>query len=207
MPPTIRTRTLAASIAAVLALGGLAACGSDSDTTASDTTAAKGELTVTDVWARESPMSAEFGAVYFVITNGTDTEDELVSASVPASVAGEAQIHETVAATDDTDMSTDTSEAASSTRATIGLVHEDTDTTMAGGMSTDTTMAGEGMMTMREVESVAIPAGGTVAFEPGGYHVMLMDLAEPLEAGTTVEVTLTFANAGEIKVSAEVRSS
>jgi copper(I)-binding protein len=66
---------------------------------------------------------------------------------------------------------------------------------------------GEGsMMTMEEVSSVQIPAGGTVAFAPGGYHVMLIDLAQPLKAGETIDLTLGFMNAGSITVKAKVRS-
>ncbi|MFM8380948.1 MAG: copper chaperone PCu(A)C, partial [Actinomycetota bacterium] len=60
-------------------------------------------------------------------------------------------------------------------------------------------------MTMQEVDSIVIPAGDTVQLMPGGYHVMLLDLAGPLELGQMFEVTLTFANAGEIVVMAEVR--
>jgi copper(I)-binding protein len=188
MHPTIRTRTVAASLAAVLALGGLAACGSESSSSSSDTTTGSGELTIADPWARESAMATGNGAVYFVITNDTDAEDELLSASVPSSVAADAQLHET------TEAMTEDTTAGGATGSTMG------------GM-TGSTMAGEAMMTMREVESVAIPAGGTVAFEPGGHHVMLIDLAEPLVAGTTIQVTLTFAHAGEVTVSAEVRAS
>ena len=44
-------------------------------------------------------------------------------------------------------------------------------------------------------------------FEPGGYHVMLIDLVKPLEVGQTVPVTLTFAKAGTIEVTATVRAS
>ena len=75
------------------------------------------------------------------------------------------------------------------------------------GAMSGSTMAGEGMMTMQEVESVPVPAGGTVTFKPGGYHVMLIDLVAPLEVGQTVPLTLTFAKAGRIEVTATVRAS
>ena len=61
------------------------------------------------------------------------------------------------------------------------------------------------MMSMQEVTAVDVPAGGTVMLEPGGYHVMLMQLAEPLVTGATFEVTLSFENAGDMTVSVEVR--
>jgi periplasmic copper chaperone A len=62
-----------------------------------------------------------------------------------------------------------------------------------------------GEMAMREVAGIDLPAGTAVTLEPGGYHVMLLDLASPLEPGTTIEVTLTFEEAGEQTVTVEVR--
>lgn len=66
-------------------------------------------------------------------------------------------------------------------------------------------MEGDTMM-MRRVERIPVPAGGEVVLEPGGYHVMFIDLKEPLQAGTTIEITLEFEKAGEIAVEAEVRA-
>lgn len=68
----------------------------------------------------------------------------------------------------------------------------------------ETTMV-DGTAQMGEVEGVDVPAGGSVTFEPGGYHVMLMDITEPLEVGSTIDVTLTFEGAGDIDVTAEIR--
>jgi len=62
-----------------------------------------------------------------------------------------------------------------------------------------------GMKSMREVERVEIPAGGTAKLEPGGHHVMLMKLARPIAAGDSVPVTLTFERAGEVTVDALAR--
>lgn len=53
-----------------------------------------------------------------------------------------------------------------------------------------------GLMRMRPVEQVEVPANGEVTFEPGGLHVMLIDVHEPLEPGDVVTVTLVF-NTGE----------
>jgi copper(I)-binding protein len=52
-----------------------------------------------------------------------------------------------------------------------------------------------GVMRMRSVERIALPAGKTVELGPGGYHVMLMDLKQPLKEGQKVPVTLTFTDA------------
>lgn len=64
------------------------------------------------------------------------------------------------------------------------------------------TMAMEGtVMRMREVKSIAIAAGETVALRPGeGYHLMLVDLAKPLERGARVPLKLTFEKAGSVDV-------
>jgi copper(I)-binding protein len=64
-----------------------------------------------------------------------------------------------------------------------------------------------GMTGMQPVDGIKIPAGGTVALEPGGYHIMLEGLTGDLAVGQTVRLTLTFKGAGAIEVSAEVRAS
>ena len=66
---------------------------------------------------------------------------------------------------------------------------------------------GEGMgaMTMQEVGVIDLPAGETVSLEPGGYHIMLMQLPAPFETGQTFEVTLSFENAGTKTYTVEVR--
>jgi copper(I)-binding protein len=61
------------------------------------------------------------------------------------------------------------------------------------------------MMSMQAVESLEIPAGGTVILEPGSYHVMLMMLTEELVAGTEFDLDLTFEDAGVVTVTLEVR--
>ena len=60
-------------------------------------------------------------------------------------------------------------------------------------------------MTMRHVAAVELPSGETVAFEPGGLHVMLTELAGPLESGSSFELTLTFARAQPQTVTVEIR--
>ena len=67
-----------------------------------------------------------------------------------------------------------------------------------------TTTDANGMTGMHEA-SLVIPAGQTVQLDPGGYHLMLMDLTQTLTPGTTVPLTLTFEHAGPLQVQAEVR--
>lgn len=69
----------------------------------------------------------------------------------------------------------------------------------------ETTSAADGTLGMQMVDSVALPAGQQVAFEPGGYHIMLMGLIEPLVAGNIVSVTLTLESGNLVTVDAEVR--
>jgi copper(I)-binding protein len=70
----------------------------------------------------------------------------------------------------------------------------------------ETTTDSSGMMGMHEVASVPIPAGSTVTFQPGGYHVMLMGLKQELKTGDRVELQLTTSRSGTIRVIAEVRA-
>ncbi len=61
------------------------------------------------------------------------------------------------------------------------------------------------MMMMRELkEGLPLPAGEAVELKPGGNHIMLMAVAEPLKAGDTVTLALTFASAPPLEVTAAV---
>lgn len=61
-----------------------------------------------------------------------------------------------------------------------------------------------GVMKMRRVEAIEVPAGETVKLEPGGLHMMLLDLKHPLKAGENLDLTLVFEKAGEVHVAAKV---
>lgn len=61
-----------------------------------------------------------------------------------------------------------------------------------------TTEGGMGRMSM--VEQLAIPARGSVALAPGGYHLMLMQATRAVSAGETVSVTLDFADGSHLPV-------
>lgn len=62
-----------------------------------------------------------------------------------------------------------------------------------------------GMMQMRHVEYIDLPAGQTVALEPGGLHIMFMDLKTDLQPGTDVPLTLEFDDGSTLTVEAPVR--
>lgn len=58
-----------------------------------------------------------------------------------------------------------------------------------------------GVARMVEVTGgIEIPAGGSVRFAPGGYHLMIFDPARPLSLGDRLPVVLTFQRAGEVQV-------
>lgn len=64
-----------------------------------------------------------------------------------------------------------------------------------------------GVMKMRPLpKGLEIPAGGTVKLEPGGYHLMLMQLKKPLTVGQRYKATLVFEKAGAVDVEFEVRA-
>jgi copper(I)-binding protein len=57
------------------------------------------------------------------------------------------------------------------------------------------------VMKMNEVEGgLVIPAGQSLTLEPGGFHIMFMELKQAFVEGSMVPVTLTFANAGTVEV-------
>ncbi|WP_018936479.1 copper chaperone PCu(A)C [Thioalkalivibrio sp. ALJ24] len=64
-----------------------------------------------------------------------------------------------------------------------------------------------GVMRMREVEAITIPAGGETALEPGGLHVMLIDLHAPLERAQRVSVTLETDAGDTMEFEARVRDA
>jgi copper(I)-binding protein len=89
------------------------------------------------------------------------------------------------AAADDTLVSVESPAAA------LGQIHE--------------TRMESNMMMMRELEAgLALPADEAVQLKPGGNHVMLMGVREPLRAGQTVPLTLTFATAAPVEIVASV---
>lgn len=69
----------------------------------------------------------------------------------------------------------------------------------------DMTMT-DGVMRMRALpDGIEIPAGGTATLAPGGKHLMLMDLKEPLVAGASLPVTLTFKSGASVEVTFPIR--
>jgi len=66
-----------------------------------------------------------------------------------------------------------------------------------------------GVMLMRPLKKIDLPKGQTVKLEPGGLHLMLEELKQPLKAGDKVPLTLKIKRGEKVEkvtVSAEVRS-
>lgn len=141
----------------------------------SDDSSTVSELTVERAWARTTPAGATTGVVYFEITSPDD--DTIVSASVAADIAASAELHESMAAGDS------------------GHSH--------GGDTADSaadTTAPTGEMVMEPVDEVELSANSTVVFEPGGLHVMLIDLADALTLDEEFTLTLTLGSGDQIDV-------
>ncbi|OGO51352.1 MAG: hypothetical protein A2148_10650 [Chloroflexi bacterium RBG_16_68_14] len=73
------------------------------------------------------------------------------------------------------------------------------------GMATLHETVTEGVnVRMPPVAEIEIPAQEEITLQPGGYHVMLMDLERPLKEGDSIEVRLTFRQAGTATIQVPV---
>lgn len=71
----------------------------------------------------------------------------------------------------------------------------------AGRVEVHEMAVANGIMRMRELaQGLEIKPGETVELKPGSFHVMFMDLKQPLKQGDSLKGTLTFAKAGKIEV-------
>ena len=59
----------------------------------------------------------------------------------------------------------------------------------------------DGVMRMRKVPQITVPAKGSVELKPGSFHVMLIKLKQPLQEGDAVNVTLNFDDGSKQDVS------
>lgn len=120
--------------------------------------AKRGDITITNAWARATPPQPPVGGAFMTVSNGGAQSDHLVAARSP--VAKTVELH---------------------THVKDGAV-----------------------MRMTPLSRVEVPPGQTVAFAPGGLHVMLIGLAAPLKEGSRFPLELDFANAGTVTVSVDV---
>lgn len=78
------------------------------------------------------------------------------------------------------------------------------DTPMAQRVELHRHILQDGKVMMHRVEAVGIPGNGSVSFEPGGYHLMLMGLRHSLDAGYRFPLTLRFRRSAELSVQVQV---
>ncbi len=145
----------------------LAGCGSDAEESSGDGPQGGSGAAITIDGAWARTSPANASNGATYLTITSPDGDTLLGAEVGADLAGVAQIHETVTA----EQSADSMDSGSMDSAPME-------------------------MTMQEVDRIALPAGETVALEPGGYHIMLMELTAPLELGQTFSLELIFEKAG-----------
>lgn len=77
------------------------------------------------------------------------------------------------------------------------LVGASVDMSVAMMTEVHETVTVDGGMKMQEVSSIKVTPEMPIEMKPGGYHVMLMGLAQPLEVGQTISVTLKFNKSGD----------
>ncbi len=63
----------------------------------------------------------------------------------------------------------------------------------------------QGMMRMRQVEAIEIKAAAQTELKPGGYHIMLFELQQPLQEGDSVALTLRFDDGSTKEIDAPVK--
>jgi copper(I)-binding protein len=64
-----------------------------------------------------------------------------------------------------------------------------------------------GVGSMEDVSRLEIPAGGTLSFAPGGYHLMCMDPTAAMKPGGSVTVTLDFADGTKVSTTFAVKNA
>ncbi len=134
-------------------------------------------VSVVDAWARPAEAGSN-SAAYFQLFNNSDAADALLSAE--ATVARAVEIHETMAVEIDDEMD--------------GMV----DSANENGMEMEA-------MVMVPQERVDLAAGETVIFQPGGLHVMMIDLNQALAVGDMFDLTLNFESGLIIQLEVEVK--
>ena len=136
-------------------------------------------IEIIDPWARPALKDGN-GAAYLILENNSGADDVLLSARTDAATVVE--LHDVVMV----------------------------DAEMVEGMGNNE-MGGEGAMAeegkamqMVRQESIPVAAGETVTFKPGSFHVMLIGLTDDLTEGDSIELTLVFAQTGEITITVPV---
>lgn len=78
---------------------------------------------------------------------------------------------------------------------------------VAGKVELHTTVKDGDVMRMRPVNAIEVKPGAPVELKPGGLHIMLIDLKQPLKQGDRIPLQLVFEKAGPVAVTVEVRGA
>lgn len=78
---------------------------------------------------------------------------------------------------------------------------------VAGQVQLHSMSQDNGMMKMRAVDAIPVEPGRATELKPGGYHVMLLDLKQPLKEGDSFPMTLSFEKAGSVPVTVKVEKA
>ena len=79
--------------------------------------------------------------------------------------------------------------------------------TACGMLMLHQSVESSGTSRMMDVKSVSVPAGGTVAFAPGGYHLMCMDPSPAMAPGKSVPVMLVFSDGSKASADFAVKNA
>jgi copper(I)-binding protein len=80
-------------------------------------------------------------------------------------------------------------------------------TPVAGEAQLHTTITEDGVMKMRPVSAIDLKPGASVTLKPGGMHLMLTQLKQPLKAGDSFPVAFTFEKAGRVTATVKVQKA
>jgi copper(I)-binding protein len=144
-------------------------------------------IQISNAWARSAPMA------HGSMGSGSMEKGSMGKGSAPTSDMGHMEgatsaIYVTIT---NTGGQADALLSASSDAAKTAELHE--------------TKNDGGVMKMRPVTKINVPAGGKIEMKPGGYHVMLLGLKRDLKKGDRVPVTLKFERGGDVQAEATVR--
>jgi periplasmic copper chaperone A len=188
-----RTRTLVVPVAALALSLSIAACGSDDDASSETTTATQATTETTTPMEGTTAMEGTTG-MDAAMPGGEATVGDITVSGVWMREPAEGQTRTAAYGTITNNGDTDVTLVAASVPFDVTVeIHE----TITGD---------DGTMQMQEVpEGFVVPAGGSFALEPGGPHIMLIDI-DPADIVGTIDVTMIFDDGTEVTVGAPVKA-
>ena len=195
---SIRTKSLLAPLAASALIFSLAACGSDDDSSSDAAVETTVDDTMADDMASDDTMADDMDS---------DMDDDMVEMPGGEATVGDITV---------TDAWVRQPAEGQTTSAAYGTIDNagDTDITLISASVPfdatveihETLMDDEGTMQMQEREDgFVVAAGSTFKLEPGGPHVMMLDI-DPADFVDEVDVTMIFDDGTDLTVTAPIRS-